>query len=275
MPVEPSPIVSSSPIDQALILHQCGREVCRPRHGYGPAIRDHYLIHCVLDGCGQFFVRDKVYDLTAGQGFLILPGVVTTYVADDGHPWTYAWVGFNGTHAKPLLDLCGLCLDNPIFTFADCTQMDACLAALQANDLSLRSIVAIARLYDFFALLQQDNRPPRLTGSHAVDAAADYVSRNYSYGITVEDIARFVGVDRSQLFRIFKRVLGMSPQQYLQDFRFRHATELMSTTTLNVTEILYSCGFNDSCHFSRQFRKLYGMSPSAYMHEVRTGKGNR
>ena len=83
----------------------------------------------------------------------------------------------------------------------------------------------------------------------------EYALRNYSYGITVEELARHVGVDRSHLFRIFKKMLGISPQEYLLNLKLARARELMESTELSVTEIMYSCGFNDLSNFSKQFKK--------------------
>ena len=66
-------------------LYQFGREDCEPAHSYGPAIRNHYLFHYILSGKGTFMWQDGKRRenravLKAGQGFLISPGQITTYV---------------------------------------------------------------------------------------------------------------------------------------------------------------------------------------------------
>ena len=121
-----------------------------------------------------------------------------------------------------------------------------------------------ARLYDFFALLYRERYPRGVLSRGIVENAMEYAARNYSYGVTVEDLARHVGVDRSHLFRIFKKMLGMSPQEYLLGFKLTRARELMETSDLSITEILYSCGFNDLSNFSKQFKKAYGVSPVTF-----------
>ena len=82
-------------------LYQFGREYCEPAHSYGPAIRNHYLFHYILSGKGTFMWQDgkrreNKAVLKAGQGFLISPGQITTYVADDRIPWEYCWLEFDG-----------------------------------------------------------------------------------------------------------------------------------------------------------------------------------
>lgn len=98
-------------------IHQVGSEVCMPGHSFGPAIRDHYLIHCILNGEGTFTVGKRKYQLYQGEGFLIVPGVLTHYQADQANPWKYCWVGFNGTDAKSICSQCGISLENPTFHY--------------------------------------------------------------------------------------------------------------------------------------------------------------
>lgn len=92
---------------QELQLLHYGTEACTPGHHFGPAMRDYYKIHYVLNGKGTFEVAGKTYQLRKGQGFLIVPHFVVHYKADQDDPWEYSWVAFQGTHSasfynKPL-----------------------------------------------------------------------------------------------------------------------------------------------------------------------------
>lgn len=98
-------------------LYQCGFQHCAPLHSFGPAIRDHYLIHCVLSGKGTFQVGERKFPLSAGQGFLIHPDISTTYTADATDPWYYCWVGFGGDGCAAIMSQCGLSLEQPILSF--------------------------------------------------------------------------------------------------------------------------------------------------------------
>ena len=89
-------------------LYQFGKEDCEPAHSYGPAIRNHYLFHYILSGKGTLMWQDgkrreNKTVLRAGQGFLISPGQITTYIADDRIPWEYCWLEFDGLRAKEAL----------------------------------------------------------------------------------------------------------------------------------------------------------------------------
>lgn len=257
------------PSEYGLSLYQCGWEACAKGHSFGPAVRDHYLIHCIFRGKGRFCTPEGTRFLEAGQGFLIVPGQVTTYTADDQHPWQYGWVGFHGREAPDILEACGLSRERPVLSFGDGETVRRQVEELTARfEAGANPFALLSGLYGFFSLLA-DSRPAA-SGSGMLDGALDFIRKNYSYPLSVEGLAARCGVDRSQLFRIFKRRLGLSPQQYIIQYRLERAAELLRSTGLSVTQVQYSCGFGDLCHFSRLFKSRYGLSPAAYQRR-RTG----
>lgn len=94
--------------------------------------------------------------------------------------------------------------------------------------------------------------------------AAEYVSSNYSYPISVNDIAAHTGVSRSHLFRIFQEQLNQSPKEYLTMVRLDQARLLLKKSELSITAIARSVGFEDSLYFSKVFKKREGLPPSAW-----------
>ena len=82
-----------------LYMTCCGCSRTEPLHRFGPALKPHYLIHYVLSGKGIFRLEGEEYPLEAGYGFLIEPGQMSLYQADEKEPWTYIWVGFAGDRA--------------------------------------------------------------------------------------------------------------------------------------------------------------------------------
>ena len=75
-----------------LSLYQFGWERCRPSQSFGPAARNHYLFHYVISGTGILHADDKAktthtYRVKSGQGFMIFPNQINTYIADKNKPW--------------------------------------------------------------------------------------------------------------------------------------------------------------------------------------------
>lgn len=102
--------------------------------------------------------------------------------------------------------------------------------------------------------------------------ALDYLQHNYAYVIKIQDVARYVGIDRTYLYKLFTRELGISPQQYLIRLRLSMAKRLLASTDLRITEISNSCGFADSASFCHHFRRT---SPSRLRSFGRNPDGSR
>lgn len=86
----------------SLLVYNVGFQKCPPGYGWGPGVRDHYLLHYVLSGQGTYETGGRTFVLHSGEAFLARPDVPIFYRADDRNPWEYYWVGFSG-RAAPLL----------------------------------------------------------------------------------------------------------------------------------------------------------------------------
>ena len=84
------------------------------------------------------------------------------------------------------------------------------------------------------------------------------IGTNYSYPITVEDIADYVGISRSHLFRSFQNYVRKSPKEYLSEYRIKQACHLLKETTLSVSAIAYSVGFGNNLYFSKALKNRRG-----------------
>lgn len=92
----------------------------------------------------------------------------------------------------------------------------------------------------------------------------DFVMRKYNTGLTLEDIAKEFGTNRTTLNDKFKAETGMTAIAYIIDLRLRISAAMLVDTDLPVSEISDRIGSADVSHFERQFRKKYGMSPKNY-----------
>ena len=99
-----------------------------------------------------------------------------------------------------------------------------------------------------------------------------YVMTHYVHRISLEDIAAEAGMNRSAFCAYFKRCKGMTFTQFVARYRIETACELLHRSERQVPEICYLTGFGDVPHFNRLFRKLKGMSPTAYRKFVRAGE---
>lgn len=90
-----------------------------------------------------------------------------------------------------------------------------------------------------------------------------YIHENYREAIGAEDIAEHLGLSADYLTRLFKKTTGVSPVEYLRNYRVGKAIGFLQQSDRAVGEISAAVGISDLSVFSRQFKKITGVSPSA------------
>lgn len=254
-----------------LFLCYCGIEACSPGYSYDK-VRSQYLIHYILEGEGIYKVNGKTYHLKKNQGFLITPELENYYQADEENPWTYIWIAFNGVKAAHYLNYANLSKDNLIFECANASSLYDCVnrmfelnADTPSNELEIQSL-----LYLFLSKLASNSATIDLKQRNKVAAegyleqSIDFINKYYMKPIKINDIAEYIGVNRSYLTSIFKQKLSISPQEFLMNFRMEKACDQLKNSNQPINEIAKSVGYPDPFAFSKVFRKMHGQSPKQY-----------
>lgn len=260
---------------QGLRLRNCGHQKCLGAYETKPGIRPHYGLHLILQGEGRFCTGGKEWRLSAGQGFVIFPHEVVSYRADEERPWEYAFISFEGAEAAGLTAQLGVSREAPVFRAVHPGAAQAAL--LRLVSLASREESALTRYGALMEALGAICSPPtqgegRL-GSEYLNAALLYIRRSYAYPLSVLDIAKHIGVDRTYLFRLFKEGTGQSPQAYLRLYRLKKARELLKTTELTLEEVAGSTGLGSAAHLSKVCREACGCSPGALRREEPNQEG--
>lgn len=254
----------------SLSVYNAGYEKCHPGYQWGPGVRDHYLIHHIIRGKGSYTIEGRTYYLGTGDTFLLFPGVESCYRADEKNPWEYAWVGFAGNDAYSMIANTGFSKENPVFNQPEISSelFQKIRAVYEANGNTFRDAVSMTgALYSLMGFLMKhsaEKEQPKNPQVHYVERAVQYIAEQYSYPITVEDVAIYTGVSRSYLFRLFREKMKQSPKEYLLEYRIRQACQLLNQTDLPVGSIAHSVGFEDNLYFSKVFRKYKSCTPSEY-----------
>ena len=251
----------------------CGHAKCAPLHNFGPAVRANYIIHYVLSGKGYYYVDDKKYTIEKDHGFLIEPNIRTFYQADSKEPWTYIWIGFSGPRAAEYLHEIGLNHNDLIFKNDNSSEMKKLvLKMLKHNESNLTEEFYLqGLLYQFFSLLINDSNISKnsiskelTTKNTYVRGAISFIKNNYSSGIMVNDIAKHLSISRSYLYILFNDILGISPKDYLSNFRITKSAELLTLTDQSIEEISLNCGYKNPEAYSAVFKSKFGLTPTKY-----------
>ncbi len=97
----------------------------------------------------------------------------------------------------------------------------------------------------------------------------EYLKTNFTEAVSINDLARSVGLSPRHLERKFRAIFGISPRGYVTKLRVLKGCELLAGSALTVSEIAHATGFYDHSAFSRQFKHQIGMSPTAYRRQHR------
>ncbi len=259
-----------------LYMHYCGASSCEPNHSFGPAVRDHYVIHYITSGRGTLIIGDQEYHLQANQGFLLCPGVVSQYKADSEEPWEYLWVGFHGLNAGNYLKQASLSVEQPVFTYDKDDTVKSCLQEM-VNTYDTYKYGTNLRLQSLLYLLLAElveNTTANYPLEHMpvqyryIQKAVSYIQMNYMDNLTVSNLADYVGLDRSYMCSLFKNFLNTPPQTYIANFRINKACELLKNSSYSIGEIAMMVGYKDPVVFQKFFKNITGMSPSRYRKEA-------
>lgn len=260
-------------------MYQYGYEQCEPGHSFGPATRNHYLFHYIISGTGTLMADNikgetQTYSIKSRQGFLIFPGQITTYIADQNLPWEYVWIEFDGLRVKEAIDLTELSVNTPVY---HSHSKDLCEQLMNemlyiVHHAKESPFHLIGHLYLFLDYLTQSAKSTKLVQSskmsdYYIKEAINYIEQNFQNNITIEDIAAVCGINRSYFGKIFRNSIGRSPQEFLMNYRMVKATELLKLTSLSIAEIGSAVGYENQLHFSRAFKTIYGISPREWRNQ--------
>ena len=203
------------------------------------------------------------YNLEANQAFLICPGQINMYTADEKNPWKYVWIEFDGIHAEECLLKAGLEWDQPIYMPQSIEQGELLREQMLYfyYNSTKSPIHLVGRLYLFldelieFSSNRQDIAEKEQKDFYINEAVA-YIQQNCSRELTIDEVASFCKLNRNYFSRKFKKVMGCTPQEFLIHQRLTNATELMRLTDLPIKTIAARCGYPNQLYFSQAFKKM-------------------
>ncbi|MGM8249100.1 AraC family transcriptional regulator [Clostridium perfringens] len=253
-------------------VDECGIEQGIPGLGYNYEVLKNAVIHYVTKGYGTFKFNGKVYNLKQGDIFILLKGMQVEYVASIDDPWEYYWIGFSGSNANEYLNRTSITNS----CVANCEEnskipqiiLNMCEISKTYNPSRSDDILLLKELYSLlYALIEEFPKPFEYKDKELhtyIQDALNFINSNYMHSITVQEIADYVNLSRSYLYKMFIKNLGISPQRYLINLRMYKATLLLKSTKLPIGEVASNVGYSDSLLFSKTFSKHFSMSPLNY-----------
>ena len=237
----------------------------------GDAMHSHhyhsfYEIYYMLSGKCSYFIDNRSFEVVPGDVVLIPAGVIHR-------------TGYDGNEHSRLLIECSLeyipdCVRERLSQMpylyrnpAVEKELSTMLRRIEEefknpDEYSEQSLKT--RMHSLFFLLVR-NRGFESASSHKHEMIEDIISfikHNYHTDIRLTTVAESHFVSPEHLSRTFKRDTGFGFSEYLTLVRLQHAENMLKEKDgKTISEIAYSCGFNDSNYFSDKFKRAYGVSP--------------
>lgn len=236
----------------------------------------------VQSGRGRMHIDGIIYDVEEGDVVILNPGArhqALTHAA--GVPMAEFYFGLTDLHLGNMQPNFFPWKDNsPVFHTTGelrlhlnklCVMMEAEKETCQCGRYYMMKTYAM----QFLLYLMRELEQPRNDYSHGhysfesverkylVKKIIDYFEEHYSEKISLEQVAGNMYLSTFYVSKIFKTETGSAPIHYLIEIRLEKAKELLlSDSTLSIQEIAAKVGYDDAYHFSKVFKKKFGVSPS-------------
>lgn len=242
----------------------------------------HYVIHYVASGIGTVRIGNGAYSIASGSVFVLFPNQVHQIIPEENETLTIHWVELEGNVLLPEFNRLNLSSNSPMLPLHVQPGISRTETAFTQLLESRRENEAcqLGRCWAILGALLEETaqiKPQRLGNQRRryVEQAMDLIQKNYMHDITVEDIAEYCGLNRSYLGKLFRDETGKSTQEYLIEYRMEVACRYLSETTAPIGTIALSVGYQNQLHFSRAFRKTFGLSPRDWQKEHRMREAER
>lgn len=260
----------------SLQLYGCKELTCRASER-NEVLSDCFRIYLVLCGRGSIYIEQNFLRFGKENIFLIPPGVKAIYASDADAESRLLFLGFNGADAKGISGAIGF--SDGLYVrragnAADIEKLMRVIGSLSDTQSVAGRFLQLSKFYELVSrMTKEDEKLKKTKLSHEyVIYAVNYLTDNLKDNISVSDIADKLNIDRTYLYKIFIKEMGVSPMAYLMEQRMIRAEELIRKTNKTLEEISHLSGFNNYANFKRIFYRKYGTAPQFFARRVRKSR---
>jgi len=236
----------------------------------GRTLQEFQLVY-IAQG-GGIYESEQTGELRVATGTLMLhfPGIWHRYQPNQETGWEEFWVGFDGHYPTYLMQQDCFSPQHPLidmgFNIEFMEVFLQLIATVRHEGIAYRQIASclVIQLLGlvYASALMKDKT--HLKKEQVVQAIQMQLHKNWSGKIDFKALAEQQHVGYEWFRKAFKKVVGLSPSQYLQQLRIEKASQLLLQTPMTVAEVAHQAGYESEFYFSRIFKQKTGLSPSEY-----------
>lgn len=258
-------MLNDSSLQQVPVLLHCQKDRnVAPGATYGPVIRDHYIFECCESGYGSVIINGTEFSVGPGDFYVLFPGDRVKHTADKTEPRCGYSFTANGLSLRALLERAGITSAQPFapqHAFKEAyEQMERMYQMKKETDPGAE----FRRTACFYSILGALFRQSDFFDKDVViQKAIGLMESRYGQNLTTQDVADYVGLDRSYFSSFFKAKTGLPPHRYLTRLRIQKACALIERNDISISLIAESVGL-DPQNFSRIFKREMGVTPMEF-----------
>lgn len=250
---------SKGPFGSILPIY-IGHSICTEGHIYGPFRRKKFVFQYILSGEGIFNSPYGTFYPKEGDLIIMHRGDLVSYSCTSTE-WECIWVEFECNEPLPDAFETGVIHSKEL--------KEIFLEILKVNNLTLgKSAFICSCIWKIISVIDNGSSTQK-NYSFTIHKAIQLIRRHYIQKISVSDIAASLNINRSYFCAIFKKEVGITPKEYIDNYRISAAQEILKQSNLTVAEIAESAGYNDTAAFSKAFKQKTGISPLSYKNQFR------
>ena len=230
-------------------------------------------------GCICVQTEKETCYLPEGAGIFINSGILHTILASETEPQEHGFIAIVfdysllchnkdaiwSNYIQPLLH--GTLEIQPLLPPSVCNAVRSLCAMYQSDTFGKELSIKESLLHIFYLLIKDAKTTklsPQTSKSSIVKEVLDYIKQNYSEPLTLQQLAEQVHVSREYLCRVFHKLSGSSPMEYLNYYRIRQSSFLLLQSNKTVSDIALSCGFSHTSYYGKLFFRYMGCTPTSY-----------
>ncbi|HCL6627358.1 TPA: AraC family transcriptional regulator [Citrobacter amalonaticus] len=229
----------------------------------------HELIFC-LKGKGVICLENKKYEVKEGSLVWLPVRFPHEHFPDSADPWEILWLRIDGSKMDNIMNFLNV-LHQPVFEFespAEITDIYHQLFGLMKSHTLVTDahcdLLCSKLIYTLLESRSHENESSPVITHRGLGRLIYQIHSHYNDEWDIDKFMLYCQVSKSQLFRLFQETFNQSPLRWLKNYRLSQARRLLVETDATIGSIASQVGYHDQLHFSREFHRAVGVSPSEF-----------
>lgn len=254
-----------------ITLIDCGREKCPIGKLTAFEATERISIHTIVSGKGTLCYDEKEVQLQTGDIFVLMPGFSYKHFPKEDAPWSYLWVDVQSPLVVEVFKNIGITVSHPYLRLDKNNKIFEYLEKIvfsyeQKGNFSFEEMGNFYLLLNAMVSDYSEKHDIVSREEIYVEQAIRFINNN-AYNIKVEDIAVDLAIHTNYFSAVFKKIMGITPKQFITDRRMLKAKRLIQVEKMEIKKISEILGYSNQLQFSKEFKKYFGECPSKLKNE--------